>query len=50
MALTNIREMQITADEMHQELLELISSLSDGTASDRVSSVCESFSPVVCLN
>jgi hypothetical protein len=33
--------MQIAADNMHRELLELISSLSDGTGSDRASSVRE---------
>ncbi|KAJ7832787.1 P-loop containing nucleoside triphosphate hydrolase protein, partial [Mycena olivaceomarginata] len=37
--LANIREMRNEADNIHKELLELISSLSDGTASDRASSM-----------
>jgi hypothetical protein len=37
--MANIREMQNEADNIHRELLELISNLSDGTASDRASSV-----------
>ena len=36
--------MQKTADNMHKELLEMISSLSDGTNSDNASSVCSSAS------
>jgi hypothetical protein len=41
--LTNISEMQRKADSLHQELLELISSLSDQTTSDRESSVSSSW-------
>ncbi|KAJ7888616.1 hypothetical protein B0H14DRAFT_1192585 [Mycena olivaceomarginata] len=37
--LTNISEMQRKADSLHQELLELISNLSDQTTSDRESSI-----------
>jgi hypothetical protein len=32
--------MQKTADNLHKELLEMISSLSDGTDMDKASSVC----------
>ncbi|KAJ7480567.1 P-loop containing nucleoside triphosphate hydrolase protein, partial [Mycena latifolia] len=35
----NIAEMKKTIESMHKELLELISSLSDGTTSDRTSSI-----------
>jgi hypothetical protein len=37
---TNINEMKKKAASMHTELLELISTLSDGTVSDKSSSVC----------
>ncbi|KAJ7452600.1 hypothetical protein FB451DRAFT_1100740 [Mycena latifolia] len=36
---SSITEMQKTAETMHQELLELITTLSDGTMSDRSSSI-----------
>jgi hypothetical protein len=38
--LNSIDEIKKTADTMQKELLEAISALSDGTASDRSSSVC----------
>ncbi|KAJ7714295.1 hypothetical protein B0H14DRAFT_2644495 [Mycena olivaceomarginata] len=41
--LTNISEMQRKADSLHQELLELISNLSDQTTSDRESSIYHNF-------
>ncbi|KAF8184063.1 hypothetical protein K438DRAFT_1937355 [Mycena galopus ATCC 62051] len=37
--LGNVTEMQTKADTMHEELLELIAGLSDGTNSDRMSSI-----------
>jgi hypothetical protein len=45
--LTNVREMQITADRLQKELLELISGHPDETTSNGASSVCEFFSCVV---
>ena len=36
----DVAEMQKTVDNMHKELLEMISSISDGTNSDKASSVC----------
>jgi hypothetical protein len=38
--LGNISEMQQRTQKMHQDLIELISALSDGATSDRSSSVC----------
>ncbi|KAJ7095613.1 hypothetical protein C8R44DRAFT_951063 [Mycena epipterygia] len=38
----NITEMQSNMDRMHNELLEMISNLSDGTTSDRTSSIYSS--------
>jgi hypothetical protein len=38
--LDNLAEMQKDTQNMHEELLELISNLSDATISDRASSVC----------
>ena len=35
----DVAEMQKTVDNMHKELLEMISSISDGTNSDKASSV-----------
>jgi hypothetical protein len=40
MVLYNIDEMNENIDNMHHELLELVVTLSDGTISDRSSSVC----------
>ncbi|KAJ7467853.1 P-loop containing nucleoside triphosphate hydrolase protein, partial [Mycena galericulata] len=37
--LTSLKEIQLTADNMHKELLELISTVSDGTVSDSASSM-----------
>ncbi|KAJ7467829.1 hypothetical protein B0H11DRAFT_2306239 [Mycena galericulata] len=37
--LASLKEAQITAENMHKELLELISTVSDGTASDSASSM-----------
>ncbi|KAJ6563061.1 P-loop containing nucleoside triphosphate hydrolase protein [Mycena vulgaris] len=37
--LGNVAEMQKATDKMHRELLELVSTLSDGTTSDRSSSI-----------
>ncbi|KAJ7430254.1 P-loop containing nucleoside triphosphate hydrolase protein [Mycena galericulata] len=37
--LTSLKDIQLTADNMHKELLELISTVSDGTASDSASSM-----------
>ncbi|KAJ7491314.1 P-loop containing nucleoside triphosphate hydrolase protein [Mycena galericulata] len=37
--LTSLNEIQLNADKMHKELLELISTVSDGTASDSASSM-----------
>ena len=36
----DVATMQKTADNMHKELLEIISSLSDESGSDQASSVC----------
>ncbi|KAJ7467838.1 P-loop containing nucleoside triphosphate hydrolase protein, partial [Mycena galericulata] len=41
--LTSLKEAQITADNMHKELLKLISTVSDGTASDSASSMYHTF-------
>jgi hypothetical protein len=40
--LIDTKKMQEMADDMHQDLLELISSFSDMTTSDKASSVCGS--------
>ncbi|KAJ7479042.1 hypothetical protein FB451DRAFT_1450786, partial [Mycena latifolia] len=44
-ALVNISKMQQEAERMHREVLELISTLSDGTTSDRSSSIYKSNGP-----
>ena len=36
----DISAIKKTADNIHKELLEMISSLSDGSGSDQASSVC----------
>ncbi|KAJ7512271.1 hypothetical protein B0H11DRAFT_2346256 [Mycena galericulata] len=41
--LVNIREMQNTADDMHRDLLEMISNLSDGASLDGASSMNQTF-------
>lgn len=40
----DIAEMQKQAEDTHKELLELIANISEGTASDKSSSVCKFFS------
>jgi hypothetical protein len=46
----NIDEMTRDISRMHEEVLGLISTLSDGTISDRSSSVCLSFIPQVSFH
>ncbi|KAJ7102934.1 hypothetical protein C8R44DRAFT_746900 [Mycena epipterygia] len=41
---TSVTELQKKTDHMHEELLELVANVSDGTISDRSSSVCASSS------
>ena len=43
MAFNSIIEMKQKTEKMHNELLELISKLSDSTLSDKSSSVCRKF-------
>ncbi|KAF8151114.1 hypothetical protein K438DRAFT_1778887 [Mycena galopus ATCC 62051] len=47
--LSNVEEMKKTADTMHKELLQLISTLSDATISERSSSMFQEGSPRIAI-